>query len=231
MRYFPALALVALAAAAQPATLQAETDRTIAVSGEGRVAVAPDLAWIDIGVAERDPDAETALDAMSVSLAAVLDRLATSGIGEADIQTSQIRLDIQYDYSSNGNPRVDGYIATSSVQVRVRDLAILGKVLDAAVGDGANQIGGIRFDVTDRETPLNAAREAAVADAIARAGLFARAAGVTLGPLQSLSEAGGNFDPVPMMDARMAIESSAVPVATGEMEISASVSMVFAIAE
>ena len=115
--------------------------------------------------------------------------------------------------------------------VRVRNLGSLGEVLDAVVKDGANRLGGVRFDVLNPEPLLNAARRAAVADARAKAALFADAAGVSLGDLIRLEEQGTGLRPQPMMEMRMMADSSGIPVAGGEVSLQASLTLVYAIAD
>ncbi len=221
-----ALPLGSAATAQQPAA--AVDTRAITVTGEGRVSVKPDIAWVSLGVAETSETAEAALDAMSASMRAVMARLSEAGIAPADIQTGQLSLDRDYSRMRDDQPEPEGFVATTMVEVRVRDLDALGGVLDAVVGDGANRLGGVRFDLADPVAARDEARRAAVADAQARAALYAEAAGVGLGAVQSLSEAGGFSPPQPMMEMRMAADSG-VPVSRGEVAVEAMVTVVYGI--
>lgn len=212
------------------ATAQTASPPAITVTAEGRVTAVPDMAHVSVGVVQRDATANAALDAMSVATAQVLARLQTSGLAPGDIQTGHLSLQPHYEQlTPDAMPEQTGFEASTTLDIRVRDLAILGKVLDAVVADGANQLGGIRFDVADPAPLLDQARRAAVAEARARADLYATAAGVSLGALQSLTEQGGVGGPV--MEARMMDMASAVPVAAGEVALSATVTMVWAIAQ
>lgn len=209
-------------------------DRLITVTGEGLVAAIPDLAYVSLGVSRQAETAAAAMAAMSASMTAVMDRLAAAGITPTDIQTGQLTLDPVYDnssYDAGGVPKINGYIATTMVQVRVRDLTVVGTVLDAVVQDGANRLAGVTFDLADRGPAMDEARRRAVADAQGRAALFALASGVALGPLITLTEQSGYLNPAPMFDARMEGASMAVPVAGGEVSLQAMVTMVYAIAE
>ncbi|QQA44008.1 SIMPL domain-containing protein [Pelagovum pacificum] len=213
--------------AATPAAAQGHDGPTIQVTGEGEVTVKPDMAYISIGVREEREDADAAVEAMSAALAMVLDRLEAEGIPPADIRTGTLRLDpMMSNGSSMSAPEVTGFVAYSSLEVAVRDLDRIGAVLDTVVQDGANSLDGLRFDLQDRSDALAEARQAAVADARDKAQLFASAAAVTLGDLVTLTEGGSSAPPMPMMEARM---MSDVPVAQGEMTISAQVSMVYAV--
>ncbi|NCO87606.1 MAG: SIMPL domain-containing protein [Rhodobacterales bacterium] len=210
----------------------ADQPRVITVTGEASVTALPDLARISIGVSEQATSAQEALRAMSAGTAAVLARLEAAGIAATDMQTGQLSLEPQYDYSGySGAPKMNGFVASTMIEVRVRDLALLGEVLDAVVADGANRLGGVSFDLAERRPALDAARRDAVAVARARAELFAQAAGVELGALMSLSENGGYSAPLPMFARGEMMDAASVPVAAGEVALQASVTLVYAIAD
>lgn len=230
------VAAVGLAVAAGLPTgahAQAVEDKAmLTVSGQGEIFAQPDVAYVTLGVSEQDASAAMATERMSQAATRILERLQAAGLDMADIQTGQLSLDRIYDSSSyNGTPTVTGFEATTMLTVRVRDLGALGEVLDAVVKDGANRLGGVRFDVLDPEPLLNAARRAAVADARAKATLFADAAGVSLGDLIRLEEQGAGLRPQPMMEMRMMADSSAIPLAGGEVSLQASVTLVYGIAD
>ncbi|MCC7320709.1 MAG: SIMPL domain-containing protein [Rubellimicrobium sp.] len=215
-----ALAVPALALADGPA-------RTITVTGTGEVARAPDMATISLGVRHEAATAREALDLMSAAMTPVLERLAAAGIAPADMQTGSLGLDPVFEYPENHAPRVTGYTAWTGLSVRVRDLAQVGAILDAVVSDGANSLDGIAFGLADPAAALAEARIAAVADARARAELYAGAAGVELGGVLSIGEGGSSLPGPAMYDMRAM--SAAVPVAAGEVQVSAQVTVVYAI--
>lgn len=212
--------------AAAHAEAAAPAAAVLSVSGEGRVATAPDMATISVGVESRGAGAAEALAANSADLAAVLDLLGAAGIEGRDIQTSGLNLGPVYAPrdSSGGEMTVAGYQVSNVVTVRVRDLASLGTLLDLIVGGGANQLNGIQFGIAEPGPLEDRARAAAVAEAMRKAALLADAAGMRLGSIRSLSEGGGYGGPQPMF-ARDAV--SAVPVAGGEVAVSASVTISF----
>lgn len=226
MRVFGKLILAALliTGTAQAETLP-EISAQITVIGEGTVTAVPDLATVSLGVTTTDPIAAAAMKANSTALSAVMDRLQAAGIAQNDLQTSSLQLNPNWTNSENGTMTVMSYTATNMLSVRVRDLTILGSVLDAAITDGANTLNGISFGQSDPRPTQDAARQAAVADAIARAKLLTQAAGVTLGRVLSISEGAGFGAPMPMMKAADMAQS--VPVAAGELGVTASVSMMF----
>ncbi len=217
-----------------PATLWAEAaPPTITATGEGRVAVAPDMATISVGVTTQQKTAAATLAENNKATAAVLERLKADGVAPRDLQTSGLSLsplwDRQISQSSQNNPpKISGYVASNTIVVRLRDLAKLGEILDSTVGQGANQFNGLSFGLQDPKPSEDAARRAAVADAMARAHLYASAAGVRLGRILSISEPSSRAVPEMAM-ARMAA-SDGVPIAEGELSISAQVTIVFAIA-
>ena len=209
----------------------AEDLRLLTVTGEGRVSSAPDMATVNLGVQRDARDAGAAMAAASDAAAAVLATLEEAGIEARDIQTTRIGLDPRYArQADNSPPRITGYIASNDLSVHVRDLAVLGSVLDAVVAEGANSFRGLSFGVSDSTALSDAAREAAVKDAAARAQTLAEAAGITLGPIQSMAEGGGAVVPQPMMRGAMMAEA-AVPVAQGEIDVTARVTIVYAIAD
>lgn len=206
--------------------------RVITVTGEGQVDAVPDLALISLGVTHEAKEAKAAMDATSKDVAAVLARLTALGIEARDLQTSRFSLNPVWSnrYGSNDQPpRITGFSASNTVTVRVRDLTELGSILDEVIAEGANQFNGLQFSLQEPKPTRDAARELAVTDAMARAALFAKAAGVTLGPVQSISENGGGGRPVMMEMAAM--RDGGAPIAAGEVSVSASVSMVFSILE
>lgn len=211
-------------------TAMAQSEGQITVTGQGNAFAVPDMALITMGAMAEAETAKAAMDETSRITSAILDQLAGFEIEPRDVQTSDLSLHPVWNNrtNSNGRPRIEGYQASNSVTVRIRDLSRLGTVLDAVLTDGANQLNGLQFTLSDPEPLMNDARRNAVADARAKAELFAEAAGVELGRLISLSEA-GTHSPRPAMMGMARDMAESVPVAEGETEIRASVSLVYAI--
>ena len=207
----------------------AERPRQISVTGQGQVDVAPDMAVVRIGVTHQSEVAAEALQQTSDALARMLERLTGLGIEARDVQTANLSLNPVWRDSSDGRrqPEPWGFEASNVVSLRLRDLAQVGAVLDALVSDGANRLEGISFALQEPQAVQDEARRLAVADAQRKAALYAEAAGVTLGPVLSLSE-GHDAAPRPMM-MDMAMRAEAVPVAAGEVGLRASVQMVFGV--
>ncbi len=222
--FFAAMAAVFLVI---PVIASADDGGRITVTGEGRVDAAPDMATVSLGVVTEGSTAAEAMAANSIQLAAVLEQLKMGGIEDRDIQTSGLSLNPNWQQTeADPTPRIMGYQASNMLSVRVRKLDQLGTVLDKTISDGANSFNGLSFGLSDPEPAMNEARKRAIADAQGRARLLTQAAGLTLGPVVSISEGGGFGGPQPMyrMDAAAA---SPVPVAAGEVSTVASVTMVF----
>jgi uncharacterized protein YggE len=222
------LATLALCAFASAATA-GQDDRTISVTGSGSASAAPDMARATLGVEARRAEAAEAVSAASAAMSAIIASLRDAGVAERDIRTVEIGLNPSYSRPDNNAPlRLEGYIASQRVIATVRALDRLGPVLDAAVGAGATDFGGVSFDIAGREALEDAARRAAVTDAARIAGQLAEAAGVNLGAPQPISL--GSYGPMPLREmAVMKMDAASTPVAPGEMTLNASVSVVYAI--
>ncbi|MEX5727080.1 uncharacterized protein Ga0609869_000433 [Rhodovulum iodosum] len=218
--FLPILLLaLALPAVAAPPSLR--------VTGEGKVAAAPDMATLTLGVTHQARTAAAAMDQVSTQTAAVLARLRAAGIAERD-QTSALTLSPVWSRPDSEPARqITGFAAANRLTVRVRALDALGAVLDQVIGAGANSFRGLSFGVQDPAPLIDEARRRAVADATAKAELYATAAGLSLGPVQQIEDV-ERASPRPMM--REATRAGAqVPVAAGEVTLSASVTMVFSL--
>ena len=227
-----ALALTASLALPLPALAEDAMPPMITVTGTGTVEATPDIATLSIGVTTQGETAAAALSANSAQLDAVMARLTAAGIEARDMQTSNLSLNPNWtgnDSASTTGPTIAGYVASNMLMIRVRQIDGLGAVLDAAVADGANTLNGLSFGLADPAPAMDEARKEAVADARARAELLATAAGVKLGRVISISEGSGPSYPMPMFRADAA--AMAVPVAGGELGLSASVTIFYEIAD
>lgn len=203
--------------------------RTIAMGGHGEVKAVPNQVQVTAGVNTSAPTAAGALAANTTRMKGVFAALTRLGIPDRNIQTENFSVSPQYtNGGDNQPPRLTGYQVSNQVSVRLEDVGKLGTALDALVTSGANQMNGVSFSIKDTSALLTTAREQAVADARARAETYARAAGVTLGPIQSISE--GGEVPRPVYKAVfMARAAGPVPMAAGEESVAADVSIVWEI--
>lgn len=242
------LALAPLAlAAVQPAAAQVATpvaaitagSTLLSLSAEARSFRKPDIAVFSAGVTSQGKTAAAALAANSADMNRVIAALKAAGIADRDIQTSNLSLNPLYAPQvvrpdgriENPEPRIIGYQVNNQVTVRQRKLADYGRVLDTLVTAGANQINGPSFELDDSDAAMDEARTVAMAKARQRAELYARAAGLKVKRIVSISESGGYAPPMPVMYARAAMaEAAAPPVAPGEVGLTANVSVQFELA-
>lgn len=245
MKRLISAAAVVLVALAQPAIAQQaspipkiEAGHTLlTVTTEGRSTRKPDLAVFSAGVASTGKTAGEALAANSAAMNRVIQALKRAGIADRDIQTSNLSLNPVYadmsrqpaDPLEQRAPVIIGYQVNNMVTVRQRNLAEYGKVVDALVSSGANQVSGPSFQMDNADAALDEARADAMTKARARAELYARAAGLRIVRIVSISESGGWSPPVPVMYARAEMAQS-TPVAAGELSLNAGVTVQYELA-
>lgn len=231
--FFPLIA-GALLMTATPANAQNhhhdDTIGKISVSGVGNSYQAPDIASVSAGVVTQASTAQEAMSANARKMNAVIASLKAAGIQSRHIQTSQLSLNPQYDYSDRRQPRITGYEARNTVMARSENLDQVGPMLDALIAAGANNINGINFSIKDSEAAKSEARREAVRNARRKAEEMATAAGIRLGRILNMSESTHSYQPQPRMMRAMAADmAESTPVEGGEQTISVTVNMVFAI--
>jgi len=223
-------ALLALAlaapAAAQTAPIQAVTGTRLDVAATGEVTRVPDIVRISAGVVTLAPSATEAIRQNAERMARLRSALRSAGIADRDIQTSSISLNPDYRHSENQPPQLTGYRAGNEVEIRFRDIANSGRILDALVAEGANQINGPMLGLERPEAALDEARIRALANARARAELYARALGMRVKKILFVSETGNVPPPMPMQ-RMLAASDSATEIAPGEQTLSVSLTVGF----
>lgn len=213
-----------------PSVAQSPDKGTLEVTGTGTVSAEPDMANITLGVATRSESAGAALSRTSEAVARVFEALDAAGIASGDLQTANINLSPLWNDRPGGTsgPDLTGFEASNTITVKVRDLNRLGAILDATAEAGANTFQGLSFALQEPSPSLEEARRLAVADAIAKAKLYADAAGVSLGTILRISEPVLS-GPSPVM--RAAAFDEGLKIAPGEVSTAASVTMVFEITQ
>jgi uncharacterized protein YggE len=206
------------------------------VSGTGEVAVTPDMATLSMGI---EAQADTVAEAQSqaaTAMNAVMAALADSGVDDKDIQTRYFSIDQVTRWDDFKDEQVViGYRVTNMVTVKIRDIEQAGPIIDAvaAAGGDYTRINNIGFSVDDPTPYYEEARQKAVADAKAKAEQLASLAGVSLGQPTYISE-GTVYTPVVYRDvAEMAVPAPAptTPISPGEMELTLTVQVAYAIAD
>lgn len=203
--------------------------KTLTVSAVGSVTAKPDMARISSGVVSEAKTAREALSANNEATARLIAALKKAGIAAGDLQTSSINVSPRYSHSSQGRtPQIDGYAVTNELSVVVRDVKRLGDILDEIVTLGANQIGGLSFEISDPASLKDEARKSAIAEARRRATLYAEAAGVTLGEVVTITEGSAHIPPRPLVMARAAMAES-VPVEAGSQRLEIEVTVTWSL--
>ena len=206
----------------------AEPLPSITVTGTGEIQVKPDMARINIGVVTQFESASEAVRRNNAAVEKLFKALDKYGITESDIQTSNFNVAPQYDYDRSGQaPRLIGYRVTNQVRVDVHSIADLGALLDEVVTAGANQINGVTFAIDEARSFEDTARRMAMADAHRKAELYAQEAGVRVGSVLRVEEAG----PVAIQQIgfNAVQEARAVPIAPGQQAVRQQVRVTFGI--
>lgn len=220
-------------ATTQPALAAASgaPEHTIAVSGSGLVSVAPDVADVMIGVSIQKPTVKDARAAAATAMTDVLAAVKKDGVAEKDIATVNVSLNPVYDYNNSGVPRLVGYQWSNTVKITVHDLDKLAAVVDDSAAAGATTIQGISFRLDDPTPQQTQARDLAMADARAKANALAKAAGVTITGVATISES--STTPItyyPQYASAMAADKAAsTPIQTGTTDVQIQVTVVYLI--
>jgi uncharacterized protein YggE len=221
-----AAALAAPAAAQQASITQSIAGTRLDINATGEVTRVPDIAVISAGVVTRSSSAGSALQQAANRMARVRSALKAAGIADRDIQTSNISLNPEYSYANNVQ-KLTGYSASNQLTVRFRDIANAGKILDALVAEGANQINGPTLTIDHPEAALDEARARAVANGRARAELYARAMGLRIVRIVSVAESGGYAVPPPMPVMMARAERADTKIDAGEQQLQVNLAMTF----
>lgn len=204
------------------------TNPVIDLSVTEYVEAAPDVADFSTGVQTLAPTANEAVRQNNMQMASVIARLKKLGIADKDIQTSQISLHQQFDYT-DGRQVFRGFMASNSVSAKLRDLGKLPQFLDALASDGATSFNGPTFSVDDDAALREAAREKTWDSATRRASAIARKAGyANVRVLRVEEQAGDPGHPAPMMEMRAAdAAGKSTPIAPGQVRIGATMNFTF----
>ena len=176
-----------------PSGLHAQENQPrISTSGSATIKVPADHVQITVGVSARADRAKDAAAKVAVTLNAVRDALVRLGLDRNSLPSAGYSVSADY----NDPKRANGYVASSSLSAELSNLSLLGSVVDAALGAGANEVSDIRFLTRSEEAARARALELAVQHARSDAEVLARASGTTLGSLillttQQVSPFGG----------------------------------------
>ena len=224
-----AAAMPSAAGAQQSTITQTIAGTRLDINATGEVTRVPDVAIISAGVVSRSTTATGALQDTADRMQRVLSALKRAGVEDRDVQTSNVSLNPEYRYPQNQAPQLVGYTASNNVTVRFRDIRNTGKILDALVAQGANQINGPSLTVDKPEAALDEARAKAISIGRARADLYARSLGLRVVRVVSVNENGGSYPVPPPMPlyARAEAAQAKTPIEPGEEKLQVSLAMTF----
>ncbi|RPJ22728.1 MAG: DUF541 domain-containing protein [Chloroflexi bacterium] len=226
---FAVMALALLVSACAPTN---QNVRTLSVSGSGDAFLAPDIAYIYIGVHTEELTAAEAVAENTTQTQTVIEAIQDFGIDAKDVRTTNFSIwpMDKYDPLSGAPTGEKTYAVDNTVYVTVRELDKLGDLLDTVVQAGANTVNSVQFDVAEKDEALMQARADAVKDAEAQAQSLAQAAGLSLGEIQSISFT--DVQPSPIFDGKggggaVAQEAAAVPIQPGQLTFTMNVNVTY----
>jgi hypothetical protein len=208
--------------------------RSLSVSGTGTVSLAPDIAYVNIGVHTEDADISQAVSSNNTLAQAVVTALQNSGVDAKDIQTSNFSVYTTQNYDKlTGQSTGSAFAVDNTVYITVRDLSKLASLLDTAIQAGANNINSVSFDLSDKTAGMQEARAKALTDAGSLATELAQGAGLSLGAIQDLSysESGPAYYAYGMGGGGASAPSASVaaPINPGQIQLTATVSVTYAV--
>lgn len=208
---------------------------SISVNGEATIAAEPDQAQIDIGVTTQARTAPDASRDNAERISRVLNEVKKI-LGKGDeVKTSGYALNPQYRYPQGGRPEIVGYQANNTVRIKMAKLDDVGKVIDAAMQNGANTINRLAFTLKDEEAARLDALKLAAAKAKAKAETIAAALGLKIVKIIAVTEGEQSFQPVyraaPMARADMAASAAPTPIEQGTVDVRSTVALVAEVSE
>jgi uncharacterized protein YggE len=203
----------------------------IVVDGTGRTSGVPDVLRVTLGVNVHRNDVSSAMDAATTRQNRVRAALKKAGVADKDLQTSEVSVYPSYD--NRGRP--DGYRVSETLTAKLRNLKKAGRAIADAVSAGGNEavVQGVTFSLEDNEALLEQARDAAFAEAKAKAERYAQLSDRTLGEVQLVAETSNPqlAQPVPYTydSAARAGALKAVPIDAGTSDVSVTVTVRWAL--
>jgi len=215
------------AATSAVSTPQVST-REVTVTGEGMASAQPDIAQASLGVQVLGPTVAQATQENDAKMAAVIAKLKGLGVADKDIQTTGYNIFPQSNFQGGQSGEITGYQVSDTVQVTIRDLSKVSTILDQVTQAGANNVFGVTFGLESSTQLQSEAIDKAVADARTRADELAKAGGVQLGDVVSISQV-ITPSPMPFGEATAQAAGGAAPIQVGTVQVNAQVQISYAI--
>lgn len=206
---------------------------TLRMTGRGTATAVPDQLSFSLTATAKRTELQDALAASTAAMRRAQQRLADFGVEPRDLSTTGLQMYPEYDYPSSGPAVLTGYRVTQRARVRIGDPAEGGRAIAAVVRSGAARVTvrNIRLEVGDPDAALARARDAAVAEARAKAEQYAAAAGVNLGQVTSIQEISRRRPtPVALNEVYRDVQAArSVPIRAGEKESAVTVEIVWSV--
>jgi uncharacterized protein YggE len=244
-RFLPGLMLLFLLSACMPhpfhperslvATIPGQAPQQLRLQAEGRVEATPDQLRLRLGVITEAGDAGQAVSENNQRMTGVMAMLAELGLDRKDLATGQFQIQPQWSQPPRPTPanwqrEIIGYRVSNDLWVRTTRIELAGQLLGLAHQAGVNQVGNLQFTLADQDHYQQQAMTLATRKALEQAQVLATAAGAELGDILSLTldTPGGFSSPAPLMaEARMMAASDVVPITPGNVDIQATVTVIF----
>jgi uncharacterized protein len=228
-KFLPLVAIFLLLAS--PAKSQQRDERrrppSITVNGEATISAEPDQAQIDIGVVTQARNAPEASKDNAERLSRVLAEVKKLLGKNGEVKTSGYALTPNYRYPQGGKPEIVGYNASNTVRIKTNNLEIVGRLIDAAMQAGANNVNRLVFTLKDEQAAQLEALRAASAKAKTKAEAVAASLGLKIIKISSVTEGERTVQPIfrQAMAARAEGAPAPTPVEPGTVEVRSTVSM------
>lgn len=203
--------------------------RTVSVTGSGTAEATPDLLILSVGVECRRPGVDASYHEAARASSAITGVLRQHGVADSDITTTGLNIRAEVSWQEGRGQLISGYLASTMLSVRLRDLAASAGLLAAAVAAGGDDVrlNGAELGFADPAVVEARAREAAWNDARSRATHFAALAGSRLGKTLSVTQEPAGAPPVPLAGLQRAVASEPLAVEAGRASVTAAVGVVW----
>lgn len=212
---------------ASNASVQPKTE--ITVKGQASVYVEPDIAILTFGVVSEDISADAAYSQTAAKINKTIDAVKKLGIDPKDIKTLRVNVYPKYSYNKDdGTSKIVGFYASTDLTVTVRNLSIVGKVIDTAFKNGVNTFSSLTFDISNSSPYYNQALSKALENAKQKAATIAKGLSISLGKPKSVTENSYvNNPPIFYYKAEAMASSTSTQIQPGTIEIKAEVTLVY----
>ena len=216
-------------------TAAADGEDIVAVYGQGKISLKPDVAYLTFGYENIDKDPKTAQDENAENMKTIIEAIKGAGIKDEEIQTSQYNVNQEYDYNS-GQKKIIGYRVTNIINIKISDVDKASEIINTAIDAGGNVFYGISFDVIERQQAYLDAMDIALERAKEKAEAYAAKEGRKISgvleinegaaPAQTYrSQAASNY--VALSYARDSSAAMEGEISSGQVEITATVTVVY----